>query len=38
MEYYPFQHQDQTNSELLYTQECTHMNKIVGSGVRPSPF
>ena len=29
MEYYPFQHQDQTNSEALHAQEFTHMNKIV---------
>ena len=23
-----FQHQDQTNSEVLHAQECTHMNDI----------
>ena len=26
MEYKTFQHQDQTNSEALHAQECTHMN------------
>ena len=29
MEYNPFQHQDQTNSEGLHAQEFTHMNNIV---------
>ena len=29
MEYNPFQHQDQTNSEARHAQECTHMNDIV---------
>ena len=28
MEYNAFQHQDQTNSEALHAQECTHMNDI----------
>ena len=28
MEYKSFQHQDQTNSEGLHAQECTHMNNI----------
>ena len=29
MEYKTFQHQDQTNSEALHAQECTHMNDIM---------
>ena len=29
MEYNPFQHQDQTNSEALHAQEFIHMNNIV---------
>ena len=28
MEYKTFQHQDQTNSEVLHAQEYTHMNDI----------
>ena len=28
MEYNTFHHQDQTNSEALHAQECTHMNDI----------
>ena len=29
MEYNPFQHQAQTNSEAQHAQEFTHMNNIV---------
>ena len=29
MEYNPFQHQDQTNSETMHAQECTYVNDIL---------
>ena len=32
MEYNPFQQQDQTKSEAMHAQECTHMN-LTNAGI-----